>query len=252
VSRPRLGWRKPLLIVAALALMVATFSLGRWQLARAAEKQAVHAQALERARQSVLDGTTLTGSLRGAQTAALLHRRIALRGNWLPGHSVYLDNRVMERRTGFYVLTPLRLAGRDAVVLVQRGWAPRDLADPQSLPKVLTPPGEVQLEGVLMEQPSQAYALGTEGQGAIRQNLDLDAFRRETGLPLADLVVLQTGAPSEGLLRQWPAPLSGADKNRGYALQWFGLCALIGLLFVWFQVVRPVYRFLRAPARPHA
>jgi surfeit locus 1 family protein len=102
------------------------------------------------------------------------------------------------------------------------------------------------VDGRITDHPSRTYALGQDGQGAIRQNLNLDAFRAETGLPLAPVMVLQTGAPSDGLLRHWPEPSAGVDMHYGYAFQWFGLCALIGSLFVWFQLVRP---FLHRPRR---
>jgi len=32
---------------------------------------------------------------------------------------------------------------------------------------------------------------------------------------------------------------SGVEKHHGYAFQWFGLSALIALLYVWFQIVQP-------------
>ncbi len=246
VSGRTTAWRRGLLIVVALAGMAATFSLGRWQLSRAAEKQGLQAQIADRQRQPALDGATLAGALAPAEADALRHRFISLRGTWLPRHTIYLDNRVMERRAGFYVITPLRLAGRDTVVLVQRGWAPRNFIDRQALPPVATPDGEVQVDGYLAAHASRAYALGAEGEGPIRQNLDLDAFRSETSLPLADLLVWQTGAPSDGLRRAWPEPSAGIATHHGYAFQWFGLCALIAVLFVWFQVVRPV---LRSPRR---
>ena len=69
---------------------------------------------------------------------------------------------------------------------------------------------------------------------------NLPAFARETGLPLSAAVVQQTGGPSEGLERDWPPLVSGADTNYSYAFQWFSLCALMGGLFIWFQVVRPL------------
>jgi surfeit locus 1 family protein len=58
---------------------------------------------------------------------------------------------------------------------------------------------------------------------------------RETGLTFA-ANVLQTGESSEGLSRDWPISLSGADKNRAYALQWFALSLLSIGLFCWFQI----------------
>mgnify|MGYP000894222214 CR=1 FL=1 len=67
-----------------------------------------------------------------------------------------------------------------------------------------------------------------------------------TGLALPALAALQTGAASEGLLRDWPQPASGADKNYGYAFQWWALAALIAILYVWFQLIVP-HRKARQP-----
>lgn len=84
------------------------------------------------------------------------------------------------------------------------------------------------------------------GSSPIRQNLDLNAFRAETRLPLrTDLTLQQTGAASEGLLRDWPAPALGVEKHYGYAFQWFGLTGLVALLYVWFQLIVPWRRSRR-------
>lgn len=74
----------------------------------------------------------------------------------------------------------------------------------------------------------------------IRQNVDLQDFQAETGLPLLGISVVQTGPASDGLLREWPQPASGVDKHYGYAFQWFGLALVIAFLYVWFQIVRPL------------
>jgi surfeit locus 1 family protein len=137
------------------------------------------------------------------------------------------------------VLTPLRLQGSGAVVLVQRGWAPRNFADRTALPAVQTPAGVVALEGRIAPSPGKLYELGGAAAGPIRQNLDLAQFGRETGLPLLAVTLQQTGAASEGLLRDWAAVDAGVDRHYGYAFQWFGLSALLVLLYLWFQVARP-------------
>jgi surfeit locus 1 family protein len=59
------------------------------------------------------------------------------------------------------------------------------------------------------------------------------------------VTVLQTGAPSEGLQRDWPPINTGVETNYGYAFQWFSFSALIAILYVWFQIIR---RFV-APRR---
>lgn len=240
------AWRRALVWAVALAAMALTASLGRWQLSRAAEKEALQAAIAERQRLPALDGASLAQALSDDQARELLHRAITLRGQWLADHTVFLDNRPMARQTGFYVLTPLRLTGSDRVVLVQRGWAPRHQVDRSLLPPVQTPTGAVQVSGRIAAHPPRVYQLGQEQGGAIRQNLALDAWRAETGLPLAPVLVVQTGAASDGLQRDWPEAASGVEKHYGYAFQWFGLCTLIGLLLLWFQVVRPLYRARRA------
>ena len=246
MRRIRTAWRRALVWAVALAAMALTASLGRWQLSRAAEKEASQAAVAERQRLPALDGASLAQALSDDQARELLHRAITLRGQWLADRTVFLDNRPMARQTGFYVLTPLRLTGSDRVVLVQRGWAPRHQVDRSLLPPVQTPTGEVQVSGRIAAHPPRVYRLGQEQGGAIRQNLDLDAWRAETGLPLAPVLVVQTGAASDGLQRDWPEAASGVEKHYGYAFQWFGLCTLIGLLLLWFQVVRPLYRARRA------
>lgn len=240
------AWRRALVWAVALAAMALTASLGRWQLSRAAEKEALQAAVAERQRLPALDGASLAQALSDDQARELLHRAITLRGQWLADRTVFLDNRPMARQTGFYVLTPLRLTGSDRVVLVQRGWAPRHQVDRSLLPPVQTPTGEVQVSGRIAAHPPRVYQLGQEQGGAIRQNLDLDAWRAETGLPLAPVLVVQTGDASDGVQRDWPEAASGVEKHYGYAFQWFGLCTLIGLLLLWFQVVRPLYRARRA------
>ena len=246
MRRIRTAWRRALVWAVALAAMALTASLGRWQLSRAAEKEALQAAIAERQRLPALDGASLAQALSDDQARELLHRAITLRGQWLADRTVFLDNRPMARQTGFYVLTPLRLTGSDRVVLVQRGWAPRHQVDRSLLPPVQTPTGAVQVSGRIAAHPPRVYQLGQEQGGAIRQNLDLDAWRAETGLPLAPVLVVQTGAASDGLQRDWPEAASGVEKHYGYAFQWFGLCTLIGLLLLWFQVVRPPYRARRA------
>lgn len=255
--RRPVGLRFWLLTLAALVGVLVTGSLGRWQLSRAAEKEALQAVLDQRGREPAVDGRTLWTAAAGPadEAKALVHRAVVLEGRWLPEHTVYLDNRQMNGRPGFFVLTPLQLAGANAgVVLVQRGWAPRNFQNRTQLPQVQTS-GEaaVRVQGRVAAAPSRLFELGrgdsAQGSSRIRQNLDLAAFRTETGLALANLTVLQTGEAGEGLQRDWPVVGAGVDKHYGYAFQWFGLCGLIALLYVWFQLVR---RFIRPRSQPAA
>jgi len=233
-------WQRWLVLGMALLGMGVTFSLGLWQLGRAAEKTAFQDAKTQQADKVALDGRTLGSALDDqAQRAGLIHRRMVLMGRWLPQHSVFLENRQMNAKPGFFVVTPLQIEGTNGVVLVQRGWAQRSFTDRAALPAIQTPEGQVEIEGHLAPWPSRLYDFGGVEQGPIRQNLDLQAFRQETGLGLLDVSLLQSGPASEGLLREWPVVASGVEKHHGYAFQWFGLSGLIALLYVWFQIVQP-------------
>lgn len=228
--------RGALLLAAALLGAALTARLGLWQLDRAAQKLALRAGVDEAARRPPLANAQLAD--------AAPHRPVRLRGQWLAERTVWLDNRPMDGRAGFYVVTPLRLAGRADAILVQRGWAPRDAADRSRVPPLVTPAGEVEVVGRLAVAPSRLYELGTGASGPIRQNLDPTAFAAESGLALLPLTVVQTEAvgADDGLLRRWPAPDFSLHKHYGYAFQWFALCALILVLYAWFQLVRPRLR----------
>lgn len=234
--------RRFLVLLAALAGVALAARLGLWQLSRAAEKEAQQAALESRGQEPPLASASLAHS--PDEAAAQQHRRITLQGRWIGARTVFLDNRAMDGRAGFIVVTPLALPDGDAV-LVQRGWAPRDAAERTRVPPVASPEGVVTVEGRVAAPPSRLYELGAEGQGAIRQNLDLDAFARETGLRLRPLSVQQAdgaAADADGLLRHWPAPAFDVHKHYGYAFQWFALAALITGLYVWFQLVRPRLR----------
>lgn len=241
----RFGFRFWLLTVAALAVALVTASLGAWQLSRAAQKRDIQAAVNARQHMATLGGDDLMLA-RPEGVAALLHRSVQLQGQWLPEATVYLDNRQMQRRPGFWVLTPLRLRGSHAVVLVQRGWVPRNFQDRTRLPAIVTSASEVQVQGRVAASVGRLYefAPSAAGEGAsrIRQNLNLSAYAAEVGVPLLPLVVLQIDAASDGLQRDWEPQDTGVDKHYGYAFQWFGLCALVVALYVWFQFVRRFFR----------
>jgi surfeit locus 1 family protein len=227
--------RFALLTAGALLGLAVTFSLGSWQLSRAAQKEAVYAAIQSQHTRPAVGVADLTVSTKADD---LLHRQVRLRGEWVAQNTVFLDNRQMHDLAGFYVVTPLRLTGSNSVILVQRGWVARNFLDRTSLPVVDSPAGEVEVEGRMAPPPSKLYAFAGGEVGAIRQNLDLAEFSAETGLALLPLSVLQSG-PTEGRLqRDWPAANLGVEKHHGYAFQWFGLSALIAILYVWFQIVR--------------
>lgn len=235
-----------LLTVSACLAVGVTTSLGCWQLSRAAQKQALQADVEAQSAKSPLTVQSLRSS---PDPASLQHQRARLRGFWVKDATVFLENRPMNGRVGFIVLTPFVMEAGSKAILVQRGWVPRDFEVRGRLPVVDTPAKMVEIEGRMVPPPSKLYEPGAPTGGVIRQNIDLAQFQHETGLSLLPITLQQTGAASEGLLRDWPAVNLGVEKNLGYALQWFGLSTLVVVLYLWFQVVR---RFFPPPPGPHS
>lgn len=264
---------RAVVFLAALVSVGLTTQLGRWQLGRAEAKQAAQAELAARSHLPPWGNADWPCAQSGAASLPL-QQPVRLRGHWWPERSVLLENRPMGGRSGFIVLTPLRLSpsanaacvGR--VVLVQRGWVPRDAQDRLRLPALPSPAGEVLVSGRLMAEPSRVYALGEEampvGPGpVVRQNADAAFWLAWLGQsPVAGAVLqlqaeqVQTSAmvapgsvPSDGLLRDWPAPDLGQGKHLAYAAQWFAMAALITGLYVWHQLIRPRRVLAHGPAQ---
>lgn len=240
--------RRWIVLLATLVGVAVTARLGVWQLARAAQKQALQASIEQRGALPPLPQAELAGTADAAP--AQRHRLTALTGRWLADRTVFLDNRQMDGRPGFFVLTPLELAPGDAVI-VQRGWAPRDRLDRARLPAVPTPTdAPVRVAGRIVGPPAALYSFGADGPGVLRQNLDLAAYSQEIGVALRPWSLQQQaeGAPDDGLARRWSAPAVDIHKHHGYAFQWFALATLLTGLYVWFQLLGP-WRERRQAAR---
>ena len=225
----------------ALACALLTARFGIWQLSRAHAKLANAALVAERSALPPLAGDALA---RDAATGeGQWQRHIALTGEWDAAHTVFLMNRTMDERSGFYVMTPLRLPDGGAVV-VQRGWVARDDADPMKVPVLPTPRGSVKVFGHAAPWPSHWIDIGHGASGPVRQNLELAPFSAEAGLALRPVTVVEDATADnagDGLRRDWPSGNGGVSvtTNYGYAVQWFAMSIAFLGLYVWLQFIRP-------------
>lgn len=236
----RAAWRAAVVLLAALIAAAGTARLGVWQLDRAAQKTALFEARRVRAAMPPLAQSEL--ARRAPLPPEQLDRRVRLEGRWLADRTVYLDNRQLDGRPGFFVITPLLLGPGDAV-LVQRGWLPRDFIDRTRIVAPPTPSSTVQVEGRIAAAAPRLFEFDADASGAIRQNLDVDRYAQETGLSLRPLLVMQTdGDADDGLRRVLPPAVLDVSTNYGYALQWFSLSALVTGLYVWYQLIRPRLR----------
>jgi surfeit locus 1 family protein len=235
-TRSRVVW---FLVALGCALLTARF--GVWQLSRAHAKLANEALVAERGAMPALAAAELARDPATARTQ--WQRHITLAGEWDSAHTVFLMNRTMDERSGFYVMTPLRLPDGGAVV-VQRGWVARDDADPMKAPAVAMPTGTVQVYGHVAPWPSHWIDIGHGPGGPVRQNIERAALAKESGLALRPETVVEDATAAnahDDLRRDWPPPTGGVSvtTNYGYAVQWFAMSIAFLGLWVWLQFIRP-------------
>ena len=212
---------------AALAAIALTVALGNWQTRRAEEKLALGQVLDAAARDAVL---VLPSEPVDAQVYAF--HRVSARGVYSAGHTILVDNKVLRGVAGYQVLTPLKIAGGDRYVLVNRGWVAAG-ARRDRLPQVETPGGTETVEGIAVVPSSHILELGAETEeGIVWQNLVLARYEKWSGLKLQPVVLQQTSEAADGLVRAWDRPDTGADKHRGYAFQWYALATAILTAYV--------------------
>ena len=211
-------------------------SLGLWQWRKAETKSAIQAELDSRSSDQAVAMPTAP-----ADIDELRHRRVLLRGTYDAARQVLIDNRLHREQAGYHVITPLRLAGSEMHVLVNRGWIAAP-ADHKIVPVAEVPPGTVELTGIVVVPGQRFFNLApqpTSGWDAVWQNLDLARFRNSVPYPLQPVVVHLDPGAAGGYVREWPRPDERADRHRSYALQWFGFALASVAIWVYFLVRRP-------------
>jgi cytochrome oxidase assembly protein ShyY1 len=134
-------------------------------------------------------------------------------------------------------MMPFRLEGRNEVLWVNRGWAPRNRENREILPSTDTPTGIVNIEGIVFAHPGKVYALGSEDSNVdihkprIAQNFDLEREGQLHGWSQAPFILrLEETGVADGLVREWAPLTTGVDRHYAYAFQWFAL-AFAGFVF---------------------
>ena len=218
--------------VAAVAGIALTLALGQWQIGRAQYKENL---------QQRYDAQTREPAVRiGGQPVArdgILFRRVEVRGEFVPQHTVFVDNRIHEHRPGYHVTTPLRIAGSQRYVLVNRGWVVgnRD----RSLPQVSTPAGEQVVQGVAVAWSERYLELSTKvAEGNVWQNLVFERYRQAMGLELQPFVLQQESGADDGLVREWSRADLGRNTHLAYAFQWYAMSLAILIYYLVTHVKR--------------
>jgi surfeit locus 1 family protein len=214
-----------------LILLGILVSLGFWQLDRAEQKRALLDQYGGGQKQTVLQ---LEADLKSA--AGLNYQDAVVVGHYDNGHQFLLDNRTHAGQAGYQVLTPFAIRDTEVAVLVNRGWIPLGKSRDR-LPDVTVHEERQRISGRLKIPPRKVFMLGDEdprqGWPWRIQQIRIESLSAELGRPLLPVVLLLDAEQPDGFVRQWrPLAGFGPERNIGYAVQWFGLAAVLLIIYL--------------------
>jgi surfeit locus 1 family protein len=209
-----------MLLFAALAVAGAALfiRLGFWQLDRLGQR---------RARNALLSTRLAAPPARWSDTTAVRYRRVTLSG--IPDYEreIILVGRSRGGSPGVNLVTPVRLAGSDTAVLVNRGW-------------VYSPDGATidharWREGNTLTVEGYVEAFNDPGPGdlpahqRLARRLSHAAAAARLPYPIAPayVVAVDAGKPprADAPVRS-PLPTPDDGPHLGYALQWFAFAVI--------------------------
>jgi surfeit locus 1 family protein len=212
-------------------LCVLFVSLGRWQWNRGVEKQVVW--------DSFARGTDALVALGNRRTADMpRYAQVSVTGRYAGERQFLLDNRTLDGKAGYEVLTPFALAdGR--WLLVNRGWVPftgfRDRLPDVALPDT----AERSIQGRVDRLPSAGLASGRAAPASggtwprvttYPAMAELESALGGTALE-AQVLLLDANEPL-GFELRWRPPGMEPVKHTSYAIQWWSFAVvLLGLFF---------------------
>ena len=140
--------------VITLLLVPLMIGLGVWQWERASWRQAI-SKSNCRANKFPPVSLESLDDYRDAEQ----YLQVFVRGYYDMEHQMLLDNRTYNGYAGYHVLTPLRMAESNKIVLVNRGWVPLG-SSRAVLPDIPGTTGEVLVDATFMVPPKKLFRLG--------------------------------------------------------------------------------------------
>lgn len=232
------------LLVLFLAAAAVCGRLGAWQLERA-EVRGAAAQAQKLAEVEAQEPVPVEDVLapQSAFDGGLVGRRVEASGEYEADGQLLVAGRALGGRTGYLVLTPLRVASADpeadgAVLPVVRGWVAE--GDP-SAALVDVPAGPVTVTGYLQGSEDSGEPHGAQPAGTTDSISSAELLGVWGGPIWTGYAVLTSSDPVQdaGIELLPPPTRSGTGlniQNLGYAAQWFVFGGFA--VFLWVRLLK--------------
>ena len=217
------------LVIAAAAAMV---RLGVWQLDRLAQRRAFNNRVLAQVDQPALNLNSDQGA---SDLVNMEYRKVTVTGQYDFSQQVALRNQAHDQRWGVDLITPLKIAGSERFVLVNRGWIPSDDYTNTDWSQY-DEAGTVTVSGVIRRsQDRPDFGRRSDPTPAPGQRLDAWNFANVQGIgrqvpyTLLPIYIQEAPDPAWTALpyRSQPQLDLSEGPHMGYAIQWFAFAAIL-------------------------
>lgn len=206
----------------ALALLAAALfiRLGFWQVARLRERQAHNQVVIEQQRNALAPLATLP------RDSTARYRGASADGRFDYVHEVVLASRTHNGSPGVELITPLRIAGTDTAVLVNRGWVYSPDGGTVDLAR-WREADSAHVDGYVEAFAPDAGATSSSTNARLVRRVSRQEIAAKIPYPVAPWYLVSrsdTAGRSHPVRRSTPSLDEG--PHRSYAMQWFFFAAI--------------------------
>ena len=162
--------------------------------------------------------------------------KVFINGTWDNSRQMLVDNVINRGVAGYKVLTPFKISNSDTLILVDRGWIPRE-ASRQTLPNIDINNIKEKVFGTL-ENPELGFVLSdilvSGDWPKVSQTKNLNVISKEYNDPLAQFILVADPILKNSLeyLKIVPTNMM-PSKHYGYSAQWFTMFLVLCFMYIW-------------------
>ena len=201
-------------------------SLGFWQLDRADQKRTIEAY-IQKANTGVVELIINQNELLNKE-----YYEVRLQGSYIGDKQFIYDNQIVDQASGYYVLTPFVLTGQSNAIMINRGFIPwngrRDQLDDIAVDSTYR---EIKIQ---VSRPIKRIELKTSDISnqfpVLIQAIDFDVIEEISSTSFVDVIGLLDPSSDDGFVRKWEPYTGSIEKHIGYAIQWFLMALVLGII----------------------